>query len=261
MGRGSAAGLAVWRCFFVRGRRGRGAACLSTRGQSVIRGLVTAGPCFGESIRACLRVERGPLPELLTVESLVFSSRCMRSGARVRGRVWGLVHDGQGPAPVGEFAGDRGSRRCASCVRGEYHPTVVEAPVAGVAARCGGSRRLSPPVPHDLPDPVWVLVTPGGLDQQSADMRVPRLGDRTQRAGTARGVLGRHQRQVSGDARPGEPMPVSDLDRESEPGQGRDPPRAPRPGRDRGELRVDTAIAVIPRSSRSRRARMLVTAS
>ena len=54
----------------------------------------------------------------------------------------------------------------------------------------------------------------------------------------SRGVLGGDQADEGADGVAGEPVPVADLDREREPGQGADPAQAPQPAHQRGELAV-----------------------
>ena len=93
---------------------------------------------------------------------------------------------------------------------------------------------------------------PGGLDQQPAGVGIAGLGDRSLRASPTGRGLGRHQTQVGADGGSGEPVPVADLDRQSEPGQRGHPPQAAQPLHD-GVNSLFIAISVIALSSRSRR--------
>ena len=82
-------------------------------------------------------------------------------------------------------------------------------------------------------------------------MSVPGLRDRTQRSRRARGVLTGDQPDVGADAVLVEAGPVPDLDRQREPGQGRDPTQAPQavhhrcPRRIGSQLR-DPGIKAVP---------------
>ena len=104
-----------------------------------------------------------------------------------RSGLGGLLEDGQGPAPAGEFAGDGDiGDRGFLAAQVEAHPASVQATVAGVAAGPDRGRGQFPPVAHGLAGQVAGLVVPGGLDEQSADVGVAGLGDRAlrpQRAG------------------------------------------------------------------------------
>ena len=93
----------------------------------------------------------------------------------------------------------------------------------------GRRRRLVPPGPQGQAGPVRLAVVPGRLDQQPAGVGVPGLGDRPLGAFRTRGALGGHQPQVGADAAAGEPLPVTDLDREREAGQRGDAPQTRQP--------------------------------
>ena len=67
-------------------------------------------------------------------------------------------------------------------------------------------------------------------------------------------MLGRHQPEVGADRGAGEPVPVADLHRQPEPGQGGDPTQAAQPAHDRVNS-LSAAISAIALSSRSRRPR------
>src|ERR1044072_6663063 len=78
------------------------------------------------------------------------------------------VHDGQGPAPAGQLAGDGDvGDDVAFAAQVESDPPLVRSPVAGVAAGSGGGCGEFPAVAHGLADGVAGAVVPGGLDQQS----------------------------------------------------------------------------------------------
>ena len=70
---------------------------------------------------------------------------------------------------------------------------------------------------------------PGRFDQQPTHMGIAGLGDRPLHAGVARGVLTGHQADVSADRGPGEPGPVTDLDRQRQTGQCRDAAQTAQP--------------------------------
>src|SRR4029453_7942634 len=99
---------------------------------------------------------------------------CMVSG-------WLVVHDGQGPGPAGELAGDRDSSDGVPFAAAlEALPTQMQPPIAFMATNPGRGGGQLPPVPH-LSAGVMVApaVMPGGLHQQPAGMAVAGLGDRT----------------------------------------------------------------------------------
>lgn len=82
-------------------------------------------------------------------------------------------------------------------------------------------------------------------------MTVTGLGDRALNPAGTRGVLTRHQLDVGPDRGAGEPRPVTDLYRQREPGQRRDPPQATQPAGHRSELAVashrrDRRIKTVP---------------
>jgi hypothetical protein len=77
---------------------------------------------------------------------------------------------------------------------------------------------------------------PRGLDQQAADVAVAGPGDRALAAGRPGGVLGRGEPDVGGDAGPGEPVQVADLDGQGESGQGAHAAQAAQPAYDRALL-------------------------
>ena len=105
----------------------------------------------------------------------------------------------------------------------ELHPAGVQAAVAQVAAGPGRRSGHVPATEHGLADSVAGPVVPGGLDEQPAGVAVAGLGDRPLRPGGPGGVLAGHQSDERADGVPGEPVPVTDLDRQGEPGQGRRP--------------------------------------
>ena len=70
---------------------------------------------------------------------------------------------------------------------------------------------------------------PGRFDQQPTHMGIAGLGDRPLHAGVARGVLTGHQADVGADRGPGEPGPVTDLDRQRQTGQCRDAAQTAQP--------------------------------
>ena len=143
----------------------------------------------------------------------------------------------------------------------KLHPSWVQAPVAGVGAGHDWCWRQGPAVEHGPAGCVAGLVVPRRLDQQPAGVAVPGLGDPALGAFVAAGVLGGHQPEVGADARAAQAVPVADLDREGEPGQGGDPAQAAQPSGDVGVNSLSAAIAAIAASSRSRRAVANCTAS
>ena len=95
---------------------------------------------------------------------------------------------------------------------------------------------LVPTGPHGEPGTVGLAVVPGRLDQQPAGVGVPGLGDRALGALPAGGGLGGHQPEVGTDGGSGEPMPVTDLDGQPEPGQRGHPTQTTQPAHHRGVL-------------------------
>ncbi len=84
-------------------------------------------------------------------------------------------------------------------------------------------------------------------------MGVAGLGDRPLNARRPRGMLAGHQTDEGTDGAAGEPVPVADLDRECEPGQGADPTQTSESVHHVGELRVarhlaDRGVEPIPTS-------------
>jgi len=89
------------------------------------------------------------------------------------------VHDGQGPAPAGELAGDGdvGDHRVLLAL-GEVQPPLVQPLVAGMAAGPGGRWCQLPPGLHPRAGgAVGLEVLPAGLDQQPAGVGVAGLSD------------------------------------------------------------------------------------
>lgn len=70
---------------------------------------------------------------------------------------------------------------------------------------------------------------PCGLDEQPAGMGIPGLRDPSQGPGGPRGMLAGHQAKIGRDGATGEPVPVTELNCESEPGQGVDAAQAAQP--------------------------------
>ena len=121
------------------------------------------------------------------------------------------VHDGEAPAPSGELAGDRDAADGGALVaRVKGDPALMEAAVGtlGTLAHCcwlafAAADQLAA-------GPVGAAVMPGGLDQQSARVRVAGLGDRALAAALARGVFAWYQSEVGADRGAVEALPVAD---------------------------------------------------
>ena len=97
----------------------------------------------------------------------------IKSGGRLLLLARLVVEGGQGPAPAGELAGDRGVGDGVLLLPGRVlDPLVVQTLVAGMSAypsRWGG---LFPSGPHDWSDGVAGLVVPGSLDEQASGVGV-----------------------------------------------------------------------------------------
>src|SRR5215210_2058050 len=147
------------------------------------------------------------------------------------------VHDGEAPAPSGELAGDRDAAdRGALVASVEGDPALVQAAVCALGP-LAYRRRLAFAAADQLAAwPVGSAVMPGGLDQQSARVRVAGLGDRALAAALPRGVLARYQAEVGADRGSAEALPVADLNAQRKRGQhahsaqAAEPPDAVAPG-------------------------------
>src|SRR5664280_89753 len=150
------------------------------------------------------------------------------------------VHDGQGPAPAGQLAGDRDVRDHGSLLAfGELQPPLVQATIAGVTPGPSSRRRELPPGAHRGPrGAVGLVVVPSSLDQQPAGVGVAGLGDRALGTGLTRGGLGRYQAHIGPDTGAGQSVPVADLDGQPERGQRGDPAQTAQTVYHRGELAV-----------------------
>jgi len=97
----------------------------ATRGQTDIRGLVTAGRCFGWIASACLGSSVEPVG---SAHSCVAgrSTRCHHRAREEAVRWRSVVHDRQRPAPAGQFTGDRDVGHGGPLApRQEIHPPVM----------------------------------------------------------------------------------------------------------------------------------------
>lgn len=99
-----------------------------------------------------------------------------------------VVQDGQGPAPAGQFAGDRDDRLLLP--GGEYLPAVMQPVVALLSTGPGRRRRLVPAGLHGQGGAVRLAVVPGRFHEQPAGVSVPGLGDRPLRTFRTGGELG-----------------------------------------------------------------------
>ena len=209
-----------------------------------MRGLVTAGPCVRLERCAGLSTSVAKIGSrawllnslggalLLALRVLDCWTPTVSSGGG--GSVVGQHR--QRPAPAGQFAGDGdvGDHR-PFLAQVQVDPAGVQALVAGMRARAGRGRCLVPAaLQHHAGSTVGGAVVPGGLDQQPAHVRVAGLGDRPLRPALPGGMLAGHQAEVGADAGAGEPVPVTDLDRQREPGQRRDAPQTRQPVHHRG---------------------------
>lgn len=94
-------------------------------------------------------------------------------------------------------------------------------------------------------------MVPGGFDEQPAGVPIAGLRDRPLHPGLPGRELGGHQSEERTDTVPGEPLPVADLDRESESGQHAHSAQASQSMHNRGEFavvreRLDRPIKTVP---------------
>jgi hypothetical protein len=90
------------------------------------------------------------------------------------------VEDGQGPAPAGELAGDRGVGDHGPLAAGvEASPPGMQAPVRPLPAIARGGAGPVLPAAKVHTDAVGLAVMPGRFDQQPAGVSVSGLGDLT----------------------------------------------------------------------------------
>src|SRR5206468_9147158 len=110
--------------------------------------------------------------------------------------------------------------------------------VSWIAAVACGEGGTVPAGTHDGARTVAGAVMPGGFDKKPADVSVAGLGHRALNSGPSGGELAGNQPDEGPDGVAGEPVPVTDLDREPEGGQRGDPAQARQPSHDRGEFAV-----------------------
>jgi hypothetical protein len=228
-----------------------------------MRGLGTAGRAVRPERFRLSGIARRPVFRLLIAVPRV-APRAAVTVARepLTGLGWPSVgHDGQGPATAAEFAGDRDVRDGGSLLPcDELLPFVMQAVVAGVTAGDGGTRGGRPPGLHHRAGPVGLAVMPCGFDEQSAGVRVPRLGDRSLRACLPRRRLRWHQAEERTDRRAGESVPLADPTANANP-VNVDTPRRQPSRCTIGAYSLLTAMSWMSMSSRSLRALTCCTAS
>jgi len=155
--------------------------------------------------------------------------------------VGSVVHDREAPAPARKLAGDRrvgDDEPFAS--GGEIDPLPVEPDVTGLATKSnpGWGTILSTLHHRGGSWAVVATVLPGRLDEQPANMGIPRFSDPAQESGLARGILQGHQANEGPDGLACQPVPIFNLDRQRQPGQCGDSPQASWASDHRGDGRV-----------------------
>ena len=174
-----------------------------------------------------------------------------------------LLEHGQGPAPAGQLAGDGDV--------GDHVPLAAGAervPAVRAAAGCRHRRGPGPLVGRAPSDRAWSCPTgsgPGGArrPRPAADAAwvLPVLVIEPWTRDWPEEYSRGHEADERADGVAGEPVPVADLDRQREPGQGADPAQAAQSSHHRGELavrghgrdrRVEPVAACLDASARRR---------
>ena len=104
---------------------------------------------------------------------------------------------------------------------------------------------------------------PGGLHQQAAGVAVSGLGDACAGVTLARLVLDRDEPEVGADRAPRKAVPITDLDRQPEGGEGTHPAKTAKPRHDLGPARLgreplDLGIEGIATRERGKDGRVVV---
>ena len=86
--------------------------------------------------------------------------------------------------------------------------------------------------------PDGAALMPGGLHQQAAGVAVSGLGDACAGVTLARLVLDRDEPEVGADRAPRKAVPITDLDRQPEGGEGTHPAKTAKPRHDLGPARL-----------------------
>lgn len=154
-----------------------------------------------------------------------------------------VVHDRQRPAPTGQLTSNRdvGHHRSLASFE-ETHPPAMQSAVALIPTSTSSSGGSVPPRPHHRTHVIPGPVVPRRLDEQPPDMGVPGLGDRSLRPRGTRRVLRRYQPDERTNCVAGEPVPITDLHRQREPGQRVYTPQTRHPPHDRGELTIGSHL-------------------
>lgn len=152
---------------------------LATRGLTDMRGLVTAGRCFGWSGSACLGssvasqgllIDRSRVTPRAVTDARVLAKGFMPSGAGVQYR--------EGPAPSSGFTGDGDvGDGAAFAAVDAFYPPLIRAMVAVVAASARSCGCAVSPCAQYLSPGASGVVVPCCFDEESSGVSVAGPGD------------------------------------------------------------------------------------